>query len=214
MILRFKHPSPSDAPVLHGPVKYLTIPNCISASRLLAAPVLVVLAYWDQEMLFLGIALLLLLTDWVDGRIARAFGQETTFGARLDAFSDVTIYLCVTIGIGILRAEQFWAERFWLAGIAGSYLLSLAVCLVKFGCLPNYHTRLSKTSWLLVTVGVTAMLLDFSMWPLRLAFAAVIAANLESIAVTLTLRRWRTDVSSLLEAVRRPEAPAPSGEPP
>jgi phosphatidylglycerophosphate synthase len=197
-------------------VKYLTIPNCISAARLLAAPVLVVLAAWGYEPLFLGIALLLLLTDWVDGRIARAYGQETTFGARLDAFSDVAIYICITIGIGVLRTEQFWTERYWLAGIGGSYLLSLAVCLVKFRCLPNYHTRLSKISWLLVTVGVTAMLLDdsrWSMWPLRLAFAAVIAANFESIAVTLTLRRWRTDVSSLLEAVRRPEAPAPGGEP-
>ena len=36
------------------------------------------------------------------------------------------------------------------------------------------------------------------------SFAAVIAANVESMAVTLALRRWRANIKSLAEAVRRP----------
>ena len=55
-------------------------------------------------------------------------------------------------------------------------------------------------------VGVIVMLLGFSIWPMRLALAAVTAANFESIAVTLTLRRWRSDVSSIRAAMRDPEA--------
>ncbi len=190
-----------------GLVQHLTIPNCISVSRLLAAPMLVVLANGGHELVFLAIALFLLLTDWVDGRIARAFNQQSTLGARLDAWSDAIIYLCIAAGVWLLRPEQFWSERSWLGAIAASYLLSLIVCLVKFGCLPNYHTRTAKVSWFLITVGVTAMLLNYSIWPLRFACLMVTVANLESIAITFALRRWRPDVSSLFTAVQRPDEP-------
>jgi CDP-diacylglycerol--glycerol-3-phosphate 3-phosphatidyltransferase len=199
-----------------GFVQYATVPNLISVVRLIAAPILIVLAAWDLNAAFLGLALVLLMTDWVDGRIARAWNQQTVFGARLDAFSDVAIYLCIGCGVWLLRPDEFWNERFWLIAVIATYLLSLVVCLFKFGCLPNYHTRLAKSCWLLVTVGVVAMLLNFSIWPLRVALAAVTAANVESIAVTLILRRWRPDVNSLSAAWRRSaEAKAnPSHRPP
>jgi CDP-diacylglycerol--glycerol-3-phosphate 3-phosphatidyltransferase len=187
-------------------VRYVTVPNVISIVRLTAAPGLIVLAALEMGMAFLALSILLLLTDWVDGRIARAWKQETTFGARLDAISDVAIYVCIAVGIWLLRPEEFWAERYWLMTIVASYLLSLAVCFAKFGCLPNYHTRLAKTSWLLVTVGVIAFIVGY-VWPIRLAMAVVIAANFESIAVTLALRQWRTDVNSLAEAMKSPEKP-------
>jgi CDP-diacylglycerol--glycerol-3-phosphate 3-phosphatidyltransferase len=185
-------------------VRYVTVPNVISIVRLLAAPALIALGAWDMSAAFLALAIVLLFTDWVDGRIARAWKQETTFGARLDAISDATIYACIAVGIWLLRPEEFWAERYWLMVLVSSYLLSLLVCLIKFGCLPNYHTRLAKTSWFLVTVGVIAFLLGYP-WPIRLAMAAVTVANFESIAVTLTLRRWRADINSLADAVRKPD---------
>jgi cardiolipin synthase (CMP-forming) len=194
-------------------VRYITVPNVISVVRLLAAPGLVALAAWGMATAFLALALVLLMTDWVDGRIARAWKQESTFGARLDALCDVAIYLFIAAGLWLLRPEQFWAERYWLIAILASYLLSAAVCLAKFGCLPNYHTRTAKASWLFVTVGVVAFLFDY-FWPIRLAMAIVIAANFESIAVTLALRRWRADVSSLPDAIRLRNAPLATECPP
>jgi CDP-diacylglycerol--glycerol-3-phosphate 3-phosphatidyltransferase len=188
-----------------GVVRYATVPNLISAVRLLAAPALVALAAGELGAAFLALAVALLMTDWVDGRLARLWNQQTVFGARLDAFSDATIYVCIAWGVWLLRPDEFWGERFWLIAVLGSYVLSLVVCLVKFGCLPNYHTRLAKASWFFVMVGVIVMLLGFSIWPMRLALAAVTAANFESIAVTLTLRRWRSDVSSIRAAMREPE---------
>ncbi len=184
---------------------YVTVPNVISVVRLLLAPVVVGLAAQEYELGFLALALTLLLTDWVDGRIARAWGQQTTFGARLDAFCDVAIYACIAWSLWLLQPEQVWGERYFLIALAVTYVLSLTVCLAKFGCLPNYHTRLAKVSWGLVTLGVVAMTLRLSIWPMRIALAMVTAANLESIAVTMALRSWRPDVESLLDARRRPQ---------
>jgi CDP-diacylglycerol--glycerol-3-phosphate 3-phosphatidyltransferase len=184
-------------------VRYVNVPNVISMVRLLAAPGLIVLAAWDMAAAFLALAILLLLTDWIDGHLARAWNQQTTFGARLDSISDATIYAFIAVGVWVLRPAEFWAERYWLIALAASYAVSLAASFVKFGRLPSYHLRSAKVSWLLTTAGVVAFLFGYP-WPIRLAMATVTASNLEAIAVTLTLGRWRTDLNSLADAVRDP----------
>jgi phosphatidylglycerophosphate synthase len=186
-------------------VRYATVPNVISIVRLSAAPAVIALAARGMDEAFLALAVLLLLTDWVDGKIARAWNQTTTFGARLDSISDAIIYACIAVGVWLLDPERFWNERYWLAALVASYLASLMACYVKFRCFPSYHLRLAKISWFLMIVGVVALILDLSPWPLRLAMATVIAGNLESIAVTVALRRWRTNIAWLAEAVRNPD---------
>jgi CDP-diacylglycerol--glycerol-3-phosphate 3-phosphatidyltransferase len=193
--------------------QYVTVPNLISVTRLAIAPVLLALAAHDWTVAFLGLAVTLLMTDWIDGRLARAWNQQTAFGARLDAACDVAIYAFIAWGIWVLKPDVFWDLRYGLAVVVLSYLLSMVVCLFKFGCLPNYHTRLSKLSWLMVTVGVIVLLLGLSAWPMWLAFAVVTAANFESMAVTFTLRRWRADVRSVAEARRLNAALPPEPRP-
>lgn len=82
-----------------------TIPNILTTLRLLAAPLLAVMflyftrpyADWFALILFVGAAL----TDWFDGYLARAWGQQTRLGAMLDPIADkamVVIALMVIIG--------------------------------------------------------------------------------------------------------------------
>ena len=82
-----------------------TIPNILTALRLLAAPALAVMflyfhrpyADWFALVLFLGAAI----TDWFDGYLARSWKQETKLGAMLDPIADkamVVIALMVIVG--------------------------------------------------------------------------------------------------------------------
>ena len=83
-----------------------TIPNMLTLGRLLAAPG-VALAYaaferpaadWVAILLFIGAAL----TDFLDGRLARAWGQESNFGRMLDPIADkamVVIALSMIVGL-------------------------------------------------------------------------------------------------------------------
>ncbi|QFT61620.1 CDP-diacylglycerol--glycerol-3-phosphate 3-phosphatidyltransferase [Roseivivax halotolerans] len=82
-----------------------TLPNILTALRLLAAPGLAVMflyfsrpfADWCALILFLGAAI----TDWFDGYIARSWGAETKIGAMLDPIADkamVVIALMVIVG--------------------------------------------------------------------------------------------------------------------
>ena len=83
----------------------LNLPTFLTVLRLIAAPGLAVMflyfhrpwADWFALLLFLSAAA----TDWIDGRLARAWGQETRLGAMLDPIADkamVVIALAVIIG--------------------------------------------------------------------------------------------------------------------
>ncbi|WP_435139394.1 CDP-diacylglycerol--glycerol-3-phosphate 3-phosphatidyltransferase [Pseudopelagicola sp. nBUS_19] len=81
------------------------IPNILSLLRLIAAPMVAVMflyftrpyADWFALCLFLLAAV----TDWFDGYLARAWGQETRLGAMIDPIADkamVVIALMVIVG--------------------------------------------------------------------------------------------------------------------
>ncbi|MEP2028539.1 MAG: CDP-diacylglycerol--glycerol-3-phosphate 3-phosphatidyltransferase [Paracoccaceae bacterium] len=82
-----------------------TLPNILTVLRLLAAPGLAVMflyftrpyADWFALFLFVFAAI----TDWFDGYLARAWKQESKFGAMLDPIADkamVVIALLVVTG--------------------------------------------------------------------------------------------------------------------
>lgn len=83
----------------------LNLPNFLTILRLLAAPSVAImflyftrpLADWIALILFVGAAI----TDFVDGYLARAWKQESKFGAMLDPIADkamVIIALLVIVG--------------------------------------------------------------------------------------------------------------------
>lgn len=82
-----------------------TLPNILTVLRLLAAPGVALafvafprpMADWIALGLFIGASL----TDFLDGWIARAWNQQSRFGAMLDPIADkamVTIALAVVLG--------------------------------------------------------------------------------------------------------------------
>ncbi|SLN52295.1 CDP-diacylglycerol--glycerol-3-phosphate 3-phosphatidyltransferase [Pseudoruegeria aquimaris] len=81
------------------------LPNILTVLRLLAAPALGLVflglsapyAEWIALLLFIGASL----TDWVDGYLARAWKQESRFGAMLDPIADKAM---VVIAIMVLAA--------------------------------------------------------------------------------------------------------------
>ena len=80
-----------------------TIPNILTTLRLFAAPgVAVMFLYFDRPwadwlalVLFVGAAL----TDYIDGYLARAWGQQTRFGAMLDPIADKAMVLIAIVVI-------------------------------------------------------------------------------------------------------------------
>jgi cardiolipin synthase len=83
--------------------RVLTLPNLLSAVRLLGVPLFLWLLLGPQSD---GWAVLVLalsgVTDWADGALARALGQSSRLGALLDPAAD-RLYIVATLVAFVLR---------------------------------------------------------------------------------------------------------------
>ena len=79
--------------------RLLTIPNALSVLRLLGVPLFLWAILSERD----GLALLLLLlsgvTDYLDGKIARAFDMESRLGQFLDPIADRLYILTTLVGL-------------------------------------------------------------------------------------------------------------------
>ncbi|HKI74479.1 MAG TPA: CDP-diacylglycerol--glycerol-3-phosphate 3-phosphatidyltransferase [Pseudomonadales bacterium] len=90
----------------------MSIPNILTGLRILLIPVLVVVFYLPVEWRYTGAALVFTLaaiTDYLDGYLARRWGQVTPFGAFLDPVADklivaVSLVLLVAVHANALLA--------------------------------------------------------------------------------------------------------------
>ena len=100
-----------DAPqVEETTVKIFNIPNLLTLSRILAVPIFVLLMLEPDPLRALIAGLVFALasaTDWLDGYLARRWGQVTKFGKLLDPVADKILImsaLVILVEIDIIRA--------------------------------------------------------------------------------------------------------------
>ena len=179
------------------------VSNLLSGFRLIGSPLLLVLAYGQLRTAFLAWLVLLMFSDWLDGKLAVAWKLRTELGARLDSVADAAMYGALGIGAWLLMPEFVWREAGWMLAAIGSFGLTATVGLIKFGRTPSYHTLGAKISWFLTAVGTLVAMFDGPAWPFRVAMVAVTLTNLEATAISLVLPRWQADVRSLYHAWRR-----------
>ncbi|NNF41463.1 MAG: CDP-alcohol phosphatidyltransferase family protein [Phycisphaerales bacterium] len=182
----------------------MTVPNVLTIARIAGSGVLLWLAQAGSERWFVGLFVTLVLTDWLDGKLAVLLDQRTELGARLDSVSDFVCYSCLVLGTMWLEPEFVRDEAMLIAAMVGSYALPVLVSLLRFRRLPAYHTRAAKTCWLLVSIGAVTLLLGGPWWPAQVTLIAVIVTNIEAFAIALVLPRWQADVPTIVHALKQP----------
>lgn len=195
-------PPQAETPNHHANGKILNVPNTLCAVRLVGSLVMLYLVWSEQPKTFFWVFVCLLLTDWLDGKLAMLLKQQTTFGARLDSVADAAMYSALLAGMWGFKRDAVTQEAAWLIAAVASYGLSITVGLIKFYRIPSYHTRAAKTCWLLVSLAAIAIFADWRVWPLRVAAVAVMLTNLEATLISLVLHRRRVDVTSIYHAWR------------
>jgi cardiolipin synthase (CMP-forming) len=108
--------------------RILTLPNVITLVRLLCIPLFVWLLFGAHRQTLAAVLLAALgATDWVDGFVARRYGQVSTFGKVLDPTADRILVGTAVISIMIYGAVPLW---FGIATIAREVLVSAMVLLL------------------------------------------------------------------------------------
>lgn len=195
---------------------FFTIPNLLSGFRLALIPLQLYLAWNGYRTVFLVCFVAQLLSDFLDGLLARRWNQTSELGARLDSWSDLAMYMTLPFCLWWLWSEVMRRESLWLFAAIGGYLLAILVGFAKFRRLTSYHTWGAKLSATLIPVVLLVLLAGGPAWPFRAGVVIFILGCAEEILMTLLLPNWRANVPSLWHALHvvRPANPGKRpGEP-
>ena len=180
----------------------VNVPNALSLLRLSLVPVLLTLAWNGWGKIFFSLLVLSLLTDALDGWLARKLNQATEFGARLDSWADLLTSLSLPIAGWWLRPEVVREEAgFLLAGIA-FYLLAPFCGWLKFRRLTSYHTWAAKAAAVALAIAVIVIFAGGPGWLLRIAMPLAVVACVEEIIMTTVLKQWQANVPTLWHAMQ------------
>jgi CDP-diacylglycerol--glycerol-3-phosphate 3-phosphatidyltransferase len=86
----------------------INLPNALTTLRIFLVPLLVVVLLTRNEIFGLAIFLLALLTDYLDGYLARRRSEVTTLGALLDPVADKLLTAAAFISLVELRFAPAW----------------------------------------------------------------------------------------------------------
>jgi phosphatidylglycerophosphate synthase len=180
------------------------LPLLLTLLRALLAPLLVWLALDRPSPVAFGVCLTAaFLSDVSDGIVARRLGVATPNLRRLDSFADSLFYLAAVFAVWHLDPEAILNRTLALLALATLEIGRYALDWVKFGREASYHMWSSKLWGIalfacffdLLVLGHDGIVVD-------VAICLGIAADLEGMAISLTLKRWQSDVPSLFHAIR------------
>jgi CDP-diacylglycerol--glycerol-3-phosphate 3-phosphatidyltransferase len=177
-------------------------PNLLSAFRLIAAPFLVYLAWTDRPGLFLVLLALTLLSDAIDGFVARRLHATSELGTRLDSYGDLVTFLVIPLCAWWLWPDIIRREAGFVLLVMAAFVIPPSVGLLKFRQLTSYHTWFAKVVAVLMSVAIFFLFMADIAWPFRLAAALLFLSACEEIAITLRLPELRSNVRSYWHVIR------------
>jgi CDP-diacylglycerol--glycerol-3-phosphate 3-phosphatidyltransferase len=178
-------------------------PNVVSAARIAAAPLLVYFAVQGNEAGFTWVLVPALLSDIVDGWLARALRLQSKLGALLDSIGDALLLLTSIYGIWVFHGEVITDHKAWCYTVVFAWLAEAAVALARYGRLSSFHTYVSKVAGYLLGIFVGVLFVfGFHPWLLYAAVVTSVLGNLEELVLLRLLPEWRADVRGVYWVLR------------
>jgi cardiolipin synthase (CMP-forming) len=141
--------------------RIVTVPNAISLARLAGVPVFLWLLLGVRtaagDWWALGLLTAAGISDWLDGKLARALGQLSSLGEVLDPAAD-RLYIAATVIALAVRGVIGW----WLVGVLGARELALGVVLLilrRHGYPPLHVSFVGKAATLCLLYAFPLLLL-------------------------------------------------------
>lgn len=195
----------------------LTVPNALSALRILLVPVFLVLVLIGEDVAALIVIIASSVSDFLDGIIARRFGQITRLGQLLDPAADRLFIFAAVIALAVREVVPWWI----VVVIVGRdvMLAGLGVVLARhgYGPLPVHHLGKVATFALfyalpLLVLGQAFPMLQpysdplgwaFTIWGAFLYWWAGILYARQTVAVVVGARSATPEPSDTLGVQRR-----------
>ena len=178
--------------------RFWTIPNILSLYRIVIFPFVLWLILSDKEKLFAIFITISLVSDVLDGLIARSFHLQTKIGAKLDSWADLGTYILAFLAIYLFKWQEIKPYSVPLLLFASVMLLSYVIVFVKFKSLIGLHTYMFKaTGYLQGAFIISLFVWGFYLIPYYICLVWGILACLEEMLIILLLKEPRSNVKGL-----------------
>lgn len=167
-----------------------------TVSRFILCLICYPLAYYGQKEAFLIVLLLAVLTDALDGYVARKYGQITEYGAKLDTYADQFLLL----------SSAYWVYAFfpgileWLTVpffFIGWIIINNIISLYKHSRLANFHLYTAKAaSGFLQFCILWTIAFGFNENIFWLSMFLILLAEIEISLVVLLMKKPKTNMKS------------------
>ncbi len=136
------------------------IPNILSYSRIAMIPPLLLISYFKLQTIFLTVYTLTILTDCLDGYLARRWNVVSEGGAAADAIPDVVLGIASIPMLYLLFPEVILEYLWGILGVAAYVVVARISTSIKQGLPTGMHLWSGKITMalLMVTVLVSAYL--------------------------------------------------------
>jgi CDP-diacylglycerol--glycerol-3-phosphate 3-phosphatidyltransferase len=179
------------------------LPNAISIARLGAAPILLASALLGRVDLFKWLLLACLLSDILDGLIARAFHLTSKLGASLDSIADMATMLIGLIGVLVFQRPFVTAHWHELLLVMCFYLAEALCSLWRYGKLSSFHTLLDRIAAYMAGIFVMSLFLwGYQGWLFHLTVMVYLAGLSEEMVMIYLLPEWCSDVGGIRRVLK------------
>ncbi len=176
----------------------LNVPNLISLYRLLVFPVILFMALTGRENGFVVLLCISLVSDVLDGNIARLFKLQTNFGAALDNLADIFTYAMALLGLFVFKWTDIEPHAWILYLFLGVFILSYIIAFYRFGKIPGLHLYSAVSAGYIQSIFFFVLFVfGFYTWMYYLAIAWGVIAYVEKILVLLRLDDVKIGVKGL-----------------
>ena len=113
--------------------RIVTWPNVLSAARLAGVPVFLWLVVGprtpEADIMAVGVLALAGLSDWLDGKLARALNQVSELGKKLDPAADRLYILVALIGLAVRGIIPWWLVAVL---IGREFIVGLGIAILRW----------------------------------------------------------------------------------
>lgn len=176
----------------------LTIPNILSLYRLFSFPFIMIFIFLGHEGIFAFFITFNLVTDILDGWIARRFNQITEIGAKLDGTADSGTFILAITGLFMFKWADLAPYSTWLYLFTGVFIISRLVLLIRHRVFSGYHTIVAQTlAYIQGTFFIVLFCIGFYEWFFYITIFSGIIVFTETALICLVLEEPRSSVKSL-----------------
>lgn len=170
------------------------------------APIILLLAYCagnDSKPIILVLMYLGLISDILDGIIARTQNISSATLRRLDSQTDMIFWLSIGFATWFLYPELIHDNRVAIWAILLMEICVYAISLLKFKKETCTHAFLSKIWGITLLIAFTSLIgFSHAGFPFYLAIIMGLISHVDRILITLILPKWTHDIPSAYHAYK------------